>query len=161
MRDLTPSLEDYLEAIQCISRQKPAVRAKDISARLEVTSSSVTGALRALAARDLANYTPYDLVTLTSRGAQLAEQIIRRHDVLRDFLVRVLAVGEIQAEQNACRMEHSISPEVLERFVAFAHFVEESPVETTRWIESFKHYCRNGEIKDAQHRREPDERAAG
>ena len=151
--DLTPSLEDYLEAIRLISRDKPAVRAKDISARLEVTSSSVTGALRALAERDLINYAPYDLITLTPQGSKVAGQIIRRHDVLRDFLIKVMGADESEAEQNACRMEHSVSTAILERFVKFARFLEEAPAERCRWIEDFKQYCENGRIENAEARR--------
>ena len=147
---LTPSLEDYLEAIRLISREKPAVRAKDISARLEVTSSSVTGALRALAERDLVNYAPYDLITLTPQGSRVAGQIIHRHDVLRDFLIEVMGADEVEAEQNACRMEHSVSPAVLRRFVMFARFLEEAPAGGRRWVEAFKRYCEDGHIKDTE-----------
>ena len=147
-KNLTPSLEDYLEAIRWISREKPAVRAKDISARLGVSSSSVTGALRALAERELVNYAPYDLITLTPQGAKVAAQIVRRHDVLRDFLVRVMALDKTEAEQNACRMEHSVSPAIFERFVMFARFLDEGPAERSRWIEEFKRYCETERMEE-------------
>ena len=53
---LSASLEDYLKAIFRIVAVKQAARAKDISARLNVSNSSVTGALRTLADRGLINY---------------------------------------------------------------------------------------------------------
>ena len=65
---LSASLEDYLKAIFRIVAVKQAARAKDISARLSVSNSSVTGALRTLADRGLINYAPYDLITLTPLG---------------------------------------------------------------------------------------------
>ena len=65
---LTASLEDYLEAIFHIVERKQAARAKDISKRMHVNGSSVTGALRALSERNLVNYAPYDIVTLTAEG---------------------------------------------------------------------------------------------
>ena len=43
---LTPSQEDYLEAVYRISEEKKAARAKDIADRLNVRASSVTAALR-------------------------------------------------------------------------------------------------------------------
>ena len=62
---LSASLEDYLEAIFHIVRKKRAARPKDISRYLDVGNSSVTGALKALKARRLVNYAPYDVVNLT------------------------------------------------------------------------------------------------
>jgi len=116
---LTASLEDYLEAIFRIVRDKQAVRAKDVGERLDVSRSSVTGALHALADRELINYAPYDVITLTDRGRAVAEQIVRRHDVIRDFFLKVLDVPEGDAETAACNMEHAIPESVLERFVEF------------------------------------------
>ncbi len=80
---LSASLEDYLEAIFHIIKQKQAVRAKDISRRLTVSSSSVTGALHSMAERGLINYAPYDVITLTAKGKAVAEDVIRRHEVLQ------------------------------------------------------------------------------
>ena len=62
---LSSNMEDYLEAIYHISSKKQAARAKDISDRLKVNKSSVTGALRSLSEKGLVNYAPYDLITLT------------------------------------------------------------------------------------------------
>lgn len=112
---LSESLEDYLEAIAQIITQKGAARGKDISRRLDVSGSSVTGALRSLARRDLVNYAPYDLVTLTTEGERLARDVIHRHQVLKDFIVHVLGVDEQTADHDACRMEHAVSETVLDR----------------------------------------------
>ncbi len=78
--ELSASLEDYLEAIFQIVRDKQAARAKDISERLKVRRSSVTGALHALADRELINYAPYDLITLTDKGKIVAQAVVRRHE---------------------------------------------------------------------------------
>ena len=85
---LSESQEDYLEAIYNIVAEKGAARAKDIGQRLHVKSPSVTGALRALSERGLVNYAPYDLVTLTRKGQRIAREVVRSHQVIRDFLVR-------------------------------------------------------------------------
>ena len=75
---LSASLEDYLEAIYHIVAEKQAARTKDISQRLKVNNSSVTGALRALAERQLVNYAPYEVITLTASGKKIARDIVRR-----------------------------------------------------------------------------------
>ncbi len=122
---LSESLEDYLEAIFHIVEEKKAAKAKDIAKRLDVNSSSVTGALRALSKRGLVNYAPYDLITLTDEGEKIAEDIVQRHRYLRKFLSEVLKVEEKEAEENACRMEHVISPDVLIRIHKLVDFIED------------------------------------
>jgi DtxR family Mn-dependent transcriptional regulator len=146
---LSSSLEDYLEAIFHIVAEKGAARAKDISKRLRVNSSSVTGALRSLAAQGLVNYSPYDVVTLTSKGGAVAEGVVRRHEVLRDFLIKVLAVPPDLAEESACRMEHVVRGKVLERLIQFIEFIEVCPRGGSKWIRGFQHYCEHG--RDYEH----------
>ena len=133
---LSESLEDYLEAIFHIIQAKRVARAKEIAGRLKVKSSSVTGALHALAERGLINYAPYDVVTLTARGEEVASDVVHRHEVLREFFLKVLCVGEAEADDAACRMEHAVSPEIVDRFVRFARFMRTSP-EGEAWIRSF------------------------
>lgn len=138
---LSASLEDYLEAIYHVVAEKQAVRAKDIASRLKVSRSSVTGALHALARRGLINYAPYDVISLTLEGRSIAGEVIRRHETLRDFFIRVLAIDEAEAEKVACKMEHVVSPTVLERFIQFVEFVETCPRGGTSWIKGFGYYC--------------------
>jgi DtxR family Mn-dependent transcriptional regulator len=140
---LSASLEDYLEAIYHIAAAKRVARAKDIVKRLNVGSSSVTGALHALADRELINYVPYDVITLTSNGERVAREIVRKHEVLRDFFVKVLGVEAKDAETGACKMEHAVPRVILERFIEFVEFVEVCPRGGPEWIEIFKHHCRN------------------
>jgi DtxR family Mn-dependent transcriptional regulator len=145
---LTASMEDYLEAIFNIIAEKEAVRPKDIARRLSVRNSSVTGALRALAEKELIRYAPYDVITLTPAGKNAAKDVIRRHEALRDFFVHVLAVEEDEADKAACKMEHSIPKGILERFIQFAEFVEVCPRGGASWIEGFGYFCDHGNTKD-------------
>ena len=84
---LSASLEDYLEAIFNIISDKGAVRAKDIAKYLGVKAGSVTVALKALSKTDHINYQPYEVITLTSKGLEQAKEIIRKHEILKDFFV--------------------------------------------------------------------------
>jgi DtxR family Mn-dependent transcriptional regulator len=138
---LSASMEDYLEAISHIVAEKQAARAKDIALRLKVNNSSVTGALRSLAAKGYINYAPYDVITLTSKGITTAEDIIRRHEGLRDFFIKVLQVDEKEAETSACGMEHGVSPKVLERLIRFTEFVEVCPRGGINWLKDFWKHC--------------------
>lgn len=138
---LTASLEDYLEAISHIIAEKQAVRPKDIAKRLKVSNASVTGALRSLSDRGLINYAPYDVISLTPDGKTTAKDVIRRHEVLRDFFVKVLAVDEDEADTAACQMEHSITRVILERFIQFAEFIDVCPRAGSKWIAGFGYRC--------------------
>ena len=121
--ELTASQEDYLEAIYLISAEKMAARAKDIAQRLNVRASSVTGALRTLGAMGLVNYAPYDLITLTSEGKVAAEEIVKRHRALENFLVNVLGIDPKEADEAACKMEHSVPKAIVERLAKYAEYV--------------------------------------
>jgi DtxR family Mn-dependent transcriptional regulator len=140
---LSASLEDYLEAIFRIVQDKHVARAKDVGRRLKVGRSSVTGALHALADRHLINYAPYDLITLTERGQAVARDVVRRHEALRDFFVKVLAVETADADAAACKLEHAIPEVVLQRFVEFVEFVDRCPRGGSQWIKGFGHFCHN------------------
>jgi DtxR family transcriptional regulator, Mn-dependent transcriptional regulator len=138
---LSASLEDYLEAIFQIASAKQVARAKDIAARLGVKNSSVTGALRLLASRGMVNYAPYDWITLTPTGTAAALDVIRRHEALRDFFVKVLNIEPALADEGACKMEHQIPPAILERFIQFVEFIEVCPRAGAEWIRDFGYAC--------------------
>ena len=138
---LSSNMEDYLEAIYLIVKQKKAARAKDISSRLGVNRSSVTGALQALSKKGLINYTPYGIVTLTKEGESLAKGVRRRHEVLKSFFTDVLGVDEGNAEASACGMEHSVSELILTRLTQFIDFTRVCPRIDIHWIENTSHFC--------------------
>lgn len=143
MEKLSSSLEDYLEAILLIAEEKGAARPKDIADRLNVAAASVTGALKLLASKELVNYAPYDVVTLTAAGKKIARVIAKKHEALLNFFTNVLDIPREDAEEFACKMEHAIPDHVLERFVGFAEFVERCPNSGAIWQGKAKGYfCR-------------------
>lgn len=143
-QELSASLEDYLEAVFLLVQKNQVARVKDIADHLNVSMSSVTGALRSLSAGNLVNYTPYQVVTLTALGREKAVEIVRRHEVLRDFLVRVLDLDLETADRNACSMEHAVEPVVLEKFLQYAEFLEHCPRAGVEWRKEFRDFCEHG-----------------
>jgi len=146
---LSASLEDYLETIYLIVQKKQAARAKDIGGQLQVKASSVTGALRMLSEKGLINYAPYDIITLTSEGERLAYDVLQRHKALYHFLKEVLGVDEQEAQDGACRLEHAISPAVLQRLISFINFVQQCPRVGTQWIQEFDSFCQRGTMGES------------
>ncbi|MBI5559176.1 MAG: metal-dependent transcriptional regulator [Deltaproteobacteria bacterium] len=145
---LSASLEDYLEVIALIIKDKKVARAKEIAARLHVSRSSVTEAFRALAKKKLINYAPYEVITLTDKGKSVSEDIIRRHHALKDFFIKVLDVDEKVADIGACKIEHAAPKEIIDRMIRFVQFLEQCPRGGTDWIDSFSTFCKNGKISD-------------
>jgi len=98
---LSESLEDYLEIILALEKTSKVARVKDISEKMGVMRGSVTGALKNLADKGLINYEPYSYITLSRKGAAIAKEITRRHEVIKDFLHNVLLLDTDKAEKNA------------------------------------------------------------
>ena len=147
---LSASLEDYLEAIFWIASEKGAARAKDIADRLGVKGGSVTGALQTLSKSDYINYAPYEVITLTDKGQQEAQRIIRKHEVLKDFFSDILGVNSELAEKGACQMEHAIDDPLLERLITFTDFIQACPRCGENWIKQFHQACKQS-IPDNLH----------
>lgn len=138
---LSSAMEDYLEAIYHLEQERRIARVRDIAKRLGVKMSSVSSALRSLGSRGLIRYDPHQFITLTDRGIQKAKEIVRKHEVLNRFLVRVLQVDPAVAEDNACRIEHHLDPEVIDKLIRFVDFMEMCPVDQTRWMENISQSC--------------------
>ncbi|NLD60892.1 metal-dependent transcriptional regulator [Candidatus Sumerlaeota bacterium] len=123
---ISESVEDYLEAIFQINQQQQVSRPKDICKMLNVTAPSVTKALKLLAQLGFVNYAPFGMVTLTPAGEKAAKDVVHRHEGLSSFLVNVLGVDEKRASETACKMEHIIAPDIIERFISYSKFVQNS-----------------------------------
>lgn len=147
---LSESMEDYLEAIFHLVADKQAARARDIAEWMKVNRSSVTGALHSLAEKGLINYQPYELITFTRKGKTLAKQVVERHKVFRDFLVKVLSIDEAKADEAACQMEHAIPSPILERLIQFVEFVEVCPRGGAKWVENFGYHCDSSDLQDCE-----------
>lgn len=112
---LTPSRQCYLAAILMLESNHGRARQSQLAERIRVNRSSVTAALRALAQSGMVVYEPYGAATLTREGRQIAEAIVNRWRILRDFLMRTLDMEEAPAAKAACQMQNSMPDAVMER----------------------------------------------
>lgn len=144
---LSESLEDYLEVILDLESERKVARAKDIAEKMKVQRGSVTSALKKLGEKGLINYEPYSFITLTENGKTIANEIAHRHSVLKDFLLKVLQVDKETAELTACRMEHAIDKESLEKLLSFFDFIHNCPRAGQDWIKAFVNYCSDGNLE--------------
>jgi len=146
--NLSASLEDYLEAIYQICQDKQMAHANHIAEYLKVSKSSVSWALNQLSQKELINYTPYEAITLSDKGRALGQRVARRHQQIKNFLTEVLGINEKTAEANACRLEHILDKEILQRMGEFETFLEKCPRSGREWMKGFGLYCKQGQTKE-------------
>ena len=145
---LTPAMEDYLEAIFTLSEEKPNVRVKDIAGRLGVKMPTVTSMLKILNKQGFIDYEKYEYIELTAKGRGAGEEIQQRHRVIRRFLIDVLKVDSDKADEEACKMEHGISGDTLDRLIKFMEFVQSCPRTGSNWLSHFNEFREQGRRSD-------------
>ena len=114
-------MEDYVEAVLFCADEKGLARVSDIRDMLGVKTPSVTGAMKLLAEGGYVKHEPYQGIMLTAKGRRAAEDVKKRHAILSRFLTDVLGVNPKTADMDACKMEHAVSKETLEKLHAYLH----------------------------------------
>ena len=126
MPTMTKSLEDYIEAIFVLIRQKGAARVRDVAAELHVKMPSVVKAMAELKKLELVTQEPYGDIELTAKGRKVATGVLTRHTILKAFLLK-LGVTEKVADNDACLMEHILSAQTMDRIRDFLGKTPASP----------------------------------
>lgn len=116
---MTQSLEDYLEAIYLLCLDKKVARIKDISEKMSVSKPSVIQAIKELKNADFLVQEPYGYIELTVKGTEKAKEILKKHNILKEFLVKIIGVSSENAEKDACKIEHIISDETFSKIIRF------------------------------------------
>ena len=145
---ITPAMEDYLEAIYNLAKEKRIVRVRDIAKRLGVKMPTVTNMLKTLSDKGMIDYEKYEYLELTGKGSDVGSEIDKRHQILRSFLSDILKIEFNQADEDACKMEHAVSPNTLKAFVDFMEFIETCPRGGANWLDYFDEYKVHGHPKD-------------
>ncbi|MCL2370124.1 MAG: metal-dependent transcriptional regulator [Firmicutes bacterium] len=119
MKSIQKSGEDYLEAVYNLYQKDPKVRSIDVAKALGVSKPSTFRALQNLAEQGYLNKENYGTPTLTPKGIEYAEAVLKKHGAIRMLLIDVLKVSPEVAEVDACKIEHEISEETTERLYEF------------------------------------------
>ena len=120
MTNTNESAENYLETILILSKKLPVVRAVDISNELGFKKSSVSIAMKNLRLKNQITVTDAGFIYLTDEGRAIAEMIYERHELLSSCLIR-LGVSPETAAEDACKIEHGISPESFDAIKKHVH----------------------------------------
>ena len=128
-------VEDYLEAIYNLNKEKGYVSAADISERLGVKPPTVSSLVKNLAEKGYLEHEKYRGMRLTSEGERVAKSVIRRHRVISD-LISMLGVDPETAYVDTEGIEHHVHPSTLRRMERLAEYLRQNP-ETLRAVQKF------------------------
>ncbi|MFQ6128123.1 MAG: DtxR family transcriptional regulator [Thermoplasmata archaeon] len=107
----TEQADEYLELLYKLTRNGKPARTTEIAVGLGLAPASVTEMLQRLSKRGYVKYEPYKGVTLTKKGLMEGKRLARRHRLVERFLHDVLRIKKDKVHEEACRLEHAISPE--------------------------------------------------
>ncbi len=123
---ITRSVEDYLETMYFLERDKGTIRVKDVAHNLGVKPPSVVEAVKKLSHMGMVSYERYGTIKLKDEGVKIGELVSCRHELIKDFLL-LLGVDEEIAEGDACSMEHVMDVTTLDKVKKFVEFIEVHP----------------------------------
>lgn len=112
--NLTPAMEDYLEAVLIVAKKQVEVRSVDIDRQLNVSKPSVWQAMTVLKDGGFLTMNEDHFLHLTDVGREVAEKIYERHCFFTEQLIAA-GVDPRTAEADACRIEHVISNESFQK----------------------------------------------
>ncbi|MDA4120646.1 MAG: MarR family transcriptional regulator [Thaumarchaeota archaeon] len=127
--------EDYLEAIYNLNEEKGYVSAADISDRLGVKPPTVSNMVVNLAKNGYLEHERYRGMRLTASGEKIARSVIKRHQVISEF-ISMLGVDDQTAYVDTEGIEHHVHPSTLRRLERLADYLRENP-QTLRVIQKF------------------------
>lgn len=108
--------EDYLEAILILQKQmgESAVRSVDLARHMGFSKPSISHAVGVLREGGFLTMDKDSFLHLTVKGREIAERIYERHRFFTQWLIEA-GIDPETAEQDACRMEHTVSQESFEQ----------------------------------------------
>lgn len=109
MKKLSPTMENYLKTIYLMSGIDSTLHVSDIAAEMHLSKASVCRATDFLFEQGLIDKSKYRGFCLTEEGLQEAQLIANKFQIIKSFLVEVLEIDPLTADQDACSFEHNIS----------------------------------------------------
>jgi DtxR family Mn-dependent transcriptional regulator len=124
---LSRSVEDYLKTIYRLSEDGRPASTSQIAEVLSLAPPSVSGMVKRLSELGLLTHEPYRGVTLTESGRIAAIRVVRRHRLIEAYLVARLGYTWDSVHDEAERLEHAVSDELVERLAAALGHPEVDP----------------------------------
>jgi DtxR family Mn-dependent transcriptional regulator len=113
--------EDYIKTIYelTIEKNQSLIKSTDLVERFGYTDQSVNEMVKKLVAKHLVNFIPYKGISLTAKGKKVAIRMIRAHRIWEVFLTSKLGYSWESVHEDAEKLEHAASDEVIEKLFKF------------------------------------------
>jgi DtxR family Mn-dependent transcriptional regulator len=105
--------EEYLETIYRLEKKRSCAKTMELARKLNVFPGSITNTIEGLERRGYVINKPYKGVKLTEKGRKIASNVLRRYRLAERFLTDILHLDWSQVHDEACKLEHALSPEIL------------------------------------------------
>ena len=126
VKNITSSLEDYLEEIYIAQINDKPLKGAELARKLNISRASVSEALSRLVEKKLITYSSYEAISLTKNGLIEAKKVYAKHHILKNFFEKVLGISPDEAGENACKIEHIVSQDILDKMTEFTKFYQEN-----------------------------------
>jgi DtxR family Mn-dependent transcriptional regulator len=119
--------ENYLQAIYKLGERKEAVSPTLLAEVMDVSVATAVGTVKRLTRQNMVEVATNKEVSLTSKGLEVAESVVRRHRLAERMLIEMLGLEWYKAHREAHRLEHAISPDVERKLVEALGYPETNP----------------------------------
>ncbi|HIP16918.1 MAG TPA: metal-dependent transcriptional regulator [Methanothermococcus okinawensis] len=117
---MSESIENFLEKIYLFSKDKNRpIKTTELAKLLNIKPSAVTNMAKKLHKLNYVIYEPYVGITLTTKGIKRAKTILDKHSTIKVFLTECLGLNNERANEEACKLEHALSDDTLQRLKHF------------------------------------------
>ncbi|EFR30547.1 metal-dependent transcriptional regulator [Eremococcus coleocola] len=123
---MSQSREDYIKYIYEHSQNDQLVSNKMIAQGLKISAPSVSEMIAKLAAENLVAYTPYQGMELTDSGRQMAQDLIRKHEIWEYFLAKELNYNQVEVHELAEVLEHATPDDLADRLAVYINYPEKN-----------------------------------
>ena len=135
--EVSHSVAHYLVTLRDLHASQGYARVTDIADELGVTKSTVSVQIRHLKERDYVTEDKARHLSLTESGQAVARQVIYNRTALIRFMNKVLGVEADQAEIDACKIEHLLSPITSHKLLGLVQLLLTDTPSTRRLLEKF------------------------
>ncbi|MEG3069508.1 MAG: metal-dependent transcriptional regulator [Peptococcaceae bacterium] len=148
MARYSQSEEDYLETLYLLQQENKVARVKDVAQALDVKMPSVVAAIRSLSEKGLVEQEKYGHIELTKEGIKVGKDVYKRHQLLYAFFHEVLGLDPEVSEEDACQMEHHLSPETRERLLRIVEYTRACKDDKVHFLKRFMYFVKTGEMPE-------------
>jgi len=110
---VSEAIENYLETIYILSKEKSEIHAVDICTYLSYSRPTVSIVLRQMKEQGLVVVNGDNHIYLTQEGERIARHMYERHELLTRLFMSY-GVSKETALRDACKIEHDLSDETFE-----------------------------------------------